>query len=123
MPKYNFEHVHLISPDPVKTAEFYVKHLGARQESIMSMPNGAKAVRLKIGDTLIIISPPRGTPPVYGLEHFGLSTDNMTVTISELKAAGCTFRGEPMEISPGTTIAFFWTPDKVLIELVEEKKK
>jgi catechol 2,3-dioxygenase-like lactoylglutathione lyase family enzyme len=123
MPNYNFEHIHLISEDPVKTADFYVKHLGAKQESTMTTPTGAKSVRLKIKDTLIIVSPARATPPVYGLEHFGIATDNMTATIGELKAAGCTFRGEPVEIFPGTTIAFFWTPDKVLIELVEEKKK
>jgi catechol 2,3-dioxygenase-like lactoylglutathione lyase family enzyme len=89
----------------------------------MTTPTGAKAVRLKIKDTLIIVSPPRVTPPFLGLEHFGLTTDNMADTIGELKAAGCTFRGEPVEIFPGTTIAFFWTPDKVLVELVEEKKK
>ncbi len=123
MPDYDFEHVHLISEDPIKTADFYVKHLGARQVGVMTMPAGAKAVRLKIKDTLIIISPPRATPGGTGLEHFGLSTDNITASISELKAAGCTFRGEPVQISPTTTIAFFWTPDKVLIELVEEKKK
>jgi catechol 2,3-dioxygenase-like lactoylglutathione lyase family enzyme len=123
MPNYNFEHIHLISNDPVKTADFYIKHLGANQESIMTTPTGAKAVRLKIKDTLIIVSPPRVTPPFLGLEHFGLTTDNMADTIGELKAAGCTFRGEPVEIFPGTTIAFFWTPDKVLVELVEEKKK
>jgi catechol 2,3-dioxygenase-like lactoylglutathione lyase family enzyme len=123
MPKYTFEHVHLISEDPTKTADFYVKHLGARIENVMTMPTGAKAVRLKIGETLIIVSPPRANPPVLGLEHFGLTTDNITATVAELKAAGCTFRGEPVEIFPGTTIAFFYTPDKVLIELVEEKKK
>ena len=123
MPDYNFEHVHLISNDPVKTAEFYIKYLGAKQESIMTTPSGAKAVRLKIKDTLIIVSPPRVSPPVLGLEHFGLTTDNMTDAVHALKAAGCTFRDEPVEIFPGTTIAFFWTPEKVLIELLEEKKK
>jgi catechol 2,3-dioxygenase-like lactoylglutathione lyase family enzyme len=123
MPNYAFEHIHLISNDPAKTADFYVKHLGAKLESSMTTATGAKAVRFKIKDTLVIVSPPRATPPVFGLEHFGLSTDNMTATIGELKAAGCTFRSEPVEIFPGTTIAFFWTPDKVLVELVEEKKK
>jgi catechol 2,3-dioxygenase-like lactoylglutathione lyase family enzyme len=123
MPKYTFEHVHLISEDPVKTADFYVKHLGAKLESTMTNPTGAKAVRIKINDTLIIVSPPRVNPPVYGLEHFGLTTDNMTATLGELKASGCTLRGEPLEIFPGTTIAFIKTPDGVLVELVEVKKK
>jgi catechol 2,3-dioxygenase-like lactoylglutathione lyase family enzyme len=121
MTDYSFEHVHLISNDPVKTADFYIKYLGANQEKIMTTPGGAKAVRLRMGNTLIIVSPPRVSPPVLGLEHFGLTTSNMADSVRELKAAGCTFRDEPMEIFPGTKIAFFWTPDKVLIELVEEK--
>ncbi|HSW58808.1 MAG TPA: VOC family protein [Dehalococcoidales bacterium] len=123
MPDYNFEHVHLISENPLKSAEFYVKYLGAVQESVMNMPGGAKAVRLKIKDSLIIISPPRVSPPVFGLDHFGLTTDNMQASVAELKAAGCTFRGEPVELFPGTNIAFFWTPERVLVELVEEKNK
>lgn len=122
MPNYKFEHIHLISNDPEKTADFYVKHLGAKMESVMALPGGLKGVRLKMDDQLIIVSPPRVKPPVLGLEHFGLTTDNMTASVADMKAAGCKMRDEPIEMSPGTKIAFFWTPEGVLIELVEKKK-
>ena len=122
MPNYKFEHIHLISNDPEKTAEFYIKHLGAKQVSVMTLPGGLKGVRLTLNDQLIIISPPRVKPPILGLEHFGLTTDDMTASIAELKAVGCKIRDEPIEMSPGTRIAFFWTPEGVLIELVEKKK-
>jgi hypothetical protein len=42
--------------------------------------------------------------------------------VKDLKAAGCKFTIEPIEIVPGTRIAFFQTLEKVLIELVEAKK-
>ncbi len=120
MPAYSYEHVHLISPEPEKTAEFYVKMLGARKESVTKVGPGTM-VRLTLNGSLLIISSARGQPAVYGLDHFGLSTDNLDASVAELKAAGCKFRMEPTEIMPGTRIAFFFTPEKVLIELVEQK--
>jgi lactoylglutathione lyase len=120
MPKYDYEHIHLISPDPEKTAEFYIKMFGAKKESITKMGGGTMA-RLQLNGSLIIISSARVQPPVYGLDHFGLTTDDLDKSTAELKTAGCQFRMEPTEIVPGTRIAFFWTPEKVLIELVEKK--
>jgi catechol 2,3-dioxygenase-like lactoylglutathione lyase family enzyme len=121
MPNYKFEHIHLISNDTEKTADFYIKHLGAVMESVMTLPGGLKAVRLRMNDQLVIVSPPRVKPPVLGLEHFGLTTDDMAASVADLKAAGCKFRNDPVEMAPGTKIAFFWTPEGVLIELVEKK--
>jgi predicted enzyme related to lactoylglutathione lyase len=120
MPKYDYEHIHLISPDPEKTAEFYIKMFGAKKESITKMGGGTMA-RLQLNGSLIIISSARVVPPVYGLDHFGFTTTDLDKSVAELKAAGCQFRMEPTEIVPGTRIAFFWTPEKVLIELVEKK--
>jgi catechol 2,3-dioxygenase-like lactoylglutathione lyase family enzyme len=123
MPDYSFEHVHLVSPDPAQTAQFYIRYLGAVPDSIVTTPSGGKAIRLKLKDTLIIISPPRANSPFRGLEHFGLVTADLKASIAELQAAGCSFRGEPVSVSADTTIAFFETPDKVLIELVEYRSR
>jgi predicted enzyme related to lactoylglutathione lyase len=123
VPEYNYEHVHLISADPEKTADFYIRLLGAKQLASATLPGGMKMVRLDLGGSLIIISSSRVQPPVYGLDHFGLTTDDLDASVTELKAAGCKFRMEPTEIAPGTRIAFFWTPENVLIELVETREK
>ena len=34
MPDYTFEHLHLISEDPQKTADFYIKHMNARNSRL-----------------------------------------------------------------------------------------
>ena len=119
MPNYQYEHVHIISADPEKTAQFYIKYLGAREEGRMNIP-GMFMVRLSLNGGLILIT--SGDQPAnYGLDHFGLTTDNLDESVKELKAAGCRFKMEPTQIAPGTRIAFFWTPEDVLIELVETK--
>ena len=54
-----------------------------------------------MNDQLIIVSPPRVKPPILGLEHFGLTTDDMTASIAELKAAGVRVAAEVGEIVAG----------------------
>ena len=40
MPSYTFDHIHLISPDPDKTADFYVKMFGGKK-SVRDLATGA----------------------------------------------------------------------------------
>jgi lactoylglutathione lyase len=119
MPEYTFEHLHLISEDPQKTADFYVKYLGAQMINVITTPSGAKAVRLKIKDAMIIISPRRTGNSFTGLEHFGMITDNLNNSLSELQIAGCTLRGETQVMPNGTRIAFILTPENVMVELLQ----
>lgn len=121
MPKIKFHHTHLISPDPEKTAEFYVKNFGAQKAPPMKLPSGAMSVPLILNGSSILVSSPRTQPAKYGLDHFGISSDNIEATVKQLKASGVKFQMELTEIRPGTRIAFFWAPENVLIELVEEK--
>ena len=53
MLNYWFDHIHLVSPDPVKTAEFYVKMFGAKQ-----VGSGRVTVSLDLNGTTILISQP-----------------------------------------------------------------
>ena len=121
MPNIKFHHTHLISADPEKIADFYVKMLGAKRGETRKTPSGAVSVPLTLNGSPILISGPRSQPPKYGLDHFGISTTDMDATVKELKAAGVKFQMEPTEIRPGSRIAFFWAPENVLIEIVEEK--
>ena len=120
MPEYKFDHVHLISPDPDKTAEFYVRHFNATAVQRMTLPGGT-AVFIQLNGSSIIVSNAMDAKRPYGLEHFGLSTDNIETTVAELKAAGIKFQMEITQIGPGIRIAFFRAPEDVLIELVESK--
>lgn len=126
MPNYWFDHVHLVSPDPQKTADFYENTFGAKKDRSLDLPDGRILRAVNINGALISATNPRTKPLVpntlpggCGLEHFGLRTDNLTEAVAELKANGLECVQEIKTISPTTKIAFFVSPENVLIELLE----
>ncbi len=117
MPTYTFDHIHLASPDPVKTAEFYEKTFGA-QKSVEEMPGGMKKVTVYLGNTKILVAGKQsGEIDKPSLDHFGIRTDNLEKAIAELKAKGVVFTTEMRQIRPDFKISFLRTPDGVSIEL------
>jgi len=118
LPNYKYSHEHLMSPNPEKTADFYVKMFGAKIDRVVKRPSGGVSLFLNLNGTTIVISE-RQQPP-FGLDHFGIGTDDLDATVKELKAAGYKFTMEITSIGPKTRIAFFQAPDNALIELVEE---
>jgi catechol 2,3-dioxygenase-like lactoylglutathione lyase family enzyme len=144
MANYWYNHVHVMCPDPLKTAQFYEKMFGARKESIREWEDGRMSVTLNLNGSSILLGQPRFPPKsttdsredyspedYYGLQHFGLVTDNLEEAMKELKAKGAEFREEitvprpvkqeiiPLHQRRKTRIAFMWAPDNVLIELME----
>ena len=125
MPNYWYDHVHLVSPDPVKTSQFYEEMFGARKINQRELPDGRISIELHIKDSRVLIIQTQSEsakPPAQidaGLEHFGLKTDDVVAAVAELKAKGVKIRDEVREIRPGVKIAFIWAPENVLIELVE----
>jgi catechol 2,3-dioxygenase-like lactoylglutathione lyase family enzyme len=95
MPSYQFDHIHLNSPDALKTAQFYEKMFGS---NIVRVTRGGTVVRLDMNGQQTMIGPPVGSPPLvpatlqpqYGLIHFGLRTDNLEKAVEEfvLSSAG-----------------------------------
>lgn len=125
MPNYWFDHVHVISPDPIKTAEFYEKLLGAKRGGVGKFPDGSINVDLDLKGTTIKIRQPRekpllpsASPAGCALEHFGVRTDNIETAVGELKTNGIKFVQEITQ-SPGLKASFFVAPGDVLIELSE----
>jgi catechol 2,3-dioxygenase-like lactoylglutathione lyase family enzyme len=121
MPSYKYDHVHLVSAAPEKTAEFYTKTFGATVGKTMNFPGGMTLIPLDLNGSRILVSNTRTQPPVYGLEHFGLTTDNIEESVKELKAKGVKFQMEVTRLAPGVKVAFLWAPENVLVELVEAK--
>ncbi len=119
MPSYVFDHIHLISPDPAKTADFYAKTFGAKKV-IKDLGPGRQAVSVDLAGTSILIrqagDADKGKP---SLDHYGLRTDNLEAAIKELKAAGVEVTMEIRAIRPDFKIAFIRTPDGVSIEIVQ----
>ena len=126
MPKYWFDHVHLISQKPLVTADFYEKNFGAKRDGLAELPDGRTLVSVTLDGASIKVTSPRAKPLVpntlpngCGLEHFGLQTDNLEEAVSDLKANGIKCIQEITAISPTTKIAFFISPEDILIELLE----
>ena len=124
MPTYQFDHVHLNSPDALKTAQFYEKMFGAKIVRVREMYGGT-VVRLDLNGQQALIGPPVGSPPLvpatlqpqYGLIHFGLRTDNLEKAVAELKAKGMAFVQDITPLSSGSKISYFLAPEGVLVEL------
>jgi catechol 2,3-dioxygenase-like lactoylglutathione lyase family enzyme len=128
MARYMYDHVHLISPNPVQAAEFYENAFGATRVAVGQYPEGGTRVELHLEGTRLLIRTPVDTSgnaedapgTRYGLEHFGIRTDDIESAVADLKAKGVKFI-QDIKLSPatGSRIAFVMAPDNVMIELVQ----
>jgi lactoylglutathione lyase len=127
MATYTWDHIHLRTPDPEATAQWYERMLGA--EVIRSMQQGKPRIDLKLGGANIFIAPvepgdgvnPPPLTPYQGLDHFGLTVDGIDALVAELKAKGVEFTRGPTTVRPGVRVAFLRAPEGVSIELLERK--
>ena len=129
MVKFTYDHIHLRSPDPEKTAAYYERMFGA--EIVRSMQQGKPRIDLKLGGANIFIASvapgdgvnPPPTTPYQGLDHFGLTVSGIDAVVAELKAKGAEFTREPTTVRPGTRVAFLRAPQGVSIELLDRDPK
>jgi catechol 2,3-dioxygenase-like lactoylglutathione lyase family enzyme len=125
MLKFNWEHIHLRSPDPQATADWYADKLGA--EILKSaQPDGSTRIDLNLAGQKIFIA--RAAPgkaaaapasPYLGLDHFGLTVPDIRQAVAALKAKGVTFTMDVTTARPGVQIAFLTAPENVSIELIQ----
>jgi len=129
MPNYVFDHVHLISSNPVKAAEFYEKAFGAKRTNMNTHADGTISVMLSLTGTKLLIQSSRtsdkrnllDSPQKYfGLEHWGIMTDNLDETVTNLKSMGVQFVQEVTRF-PGLSIAYIMATDNVIVEIMERK--
>ncbi len=129
MPQMSWDHVHLRSPDPEATAQWFEQMLGA--QVIRSTQDGKPRIDLKLGGANIFIAqvtsgdgvnaPP--ATPYQGLDHFGLSVKGLDAIAADLKAKGVEFTKEPQVPRPGIKICFLRGPQGISIELLERDPK
>jgi lactoylglutathione lyase len=125
MAKFTYDHIHLRSPNPEVTAQWYERMLGA--EVVRTMQQGKPRIDLKLGGANVFIAlvaagdgvnPPPVTP-YQGLDHFGLTVSGIDAVVADLKAKGVEFTREPTTVRPGTRVAFLRAPEGVSIELLD----
>ena len=129
MPSITWDHVHLRSPDPEATAQWFERILGA--EVIRSMQQGQPRIDMKLGGANIFIAPvtsgdgvnPPPATPYQGLDHFGLRVTDIDTIIAELKQKGVEFTKPPHVPRPGIKICFLRGPQGISIELLERDPK
>jgi catechol 2,3-dioxygenase-like lactoylglutathione lyase family enzyme len=125
MATYTWDHVHLRTPDPEATAQWFERMLGA--EVLRTVQEGKPRIDLKLGGANIFIAPvaagdgvnPPPTTPYQGLDHFGLSVSGIDAIAAELRAKGVEFSREPTTVRPGVRICFIRGPQGVSIELLD----
>ncbi len=125
MGRFTYEHIHLRSPDPEATAQYYARMFDA--EIIRSKPvDGAPRIDLNLGGqkVFIALAQPDKTnaapqAPYFGLEHIGLTVSDIDAIAAELQAKGADFTMQPTTIRPGVRIAFLRGPEGVLVELIQ----
>ena len=112
MPTYSYHHIHLASPDPIKTAKFYEDMFDAKRVGVRQRPDGSSTVDLAMGNVMILIMPQGAqaktaskTPgTLSGLDHIGIRTDDMDATVAKLKANGVQFRSEIQQFAPTSSV-------------------
>ena len=125
MATFKYDHIHLRSPNPEATAQYYERMFGA--EVIRSLQQGQPRIDLKLGGANIFIAPveagsgvnPPPTTPYQGLDHFGLAVTGIDAIAAELNAKGAEFTKEPTTIRPGVRVCFIRGPEGVSIELLD----
>jgi catechol 2,3-dioxygenase-like lactoylglutathione lyase family enzyme len=141
-----FDHVHLLSEDPIAAAEWYVKEFGLRRRSPDPPSRELRyrcgrqtgpAVGLVMDDINLIIYPVGNAKAAFpeawkgrdGLEsskghtidHVGFSVDNLDQTLERLKKDGVKVTDEPRSVFDGKVkFAFIEGPDHIRIEILED---
>ncbi len=129
MANYAYHHLHIISPDPDAGAAFLQDAFGATLKNRTTGPDGTTMVMLDLGGSSVFLKGRPEKPTVqapapgstYGLEHFGVITDDLDAAVAELKAKGVKFVQDITDFRPGVRISFLLGPDDILIELLEIK--
>lgn len=129
---FKINHIHLKSPDPKKTADWYVKAFNFKIVSDETRVFGDRFIRCESeGGLAVNISGARtgetlgsgDANPHHGLEHFGLDTDDIEAEIARLEGLGATKMEGPIEMATGGQIAFIKAPDDVRLELIQAPPK
>ncbi len=123
-----FNHVHLKSPDPEATANWYVKAFNFEIIADTVRDSGDRFMRCKTADGIgFNISSARTNEAMgngdasahWGLEHFGITVDDLDAEIERLEGLGAQLLDRPPPNPTSMRIAFIRGPDDVRIELMQ----
>ena len=114
---FKLNHLHIKTPDPKETANWYVTNLGAKIVS----ETASGGFRLDLhGLPLNVTDLIEGQThdQVYGMEHIAIDTDDINGTVEKLKAGGAKIL-EEIQADNGRRVCFFEGPQGVCLEVIE----
>ena len=115
---FKLNHLHLKSPDPKKTADFYVENLGA---TLVSEVGGGRGFRLDLHGLPLNITgmiDSQTHEQNLGIEHIAIDTDDMPGTVAKLREHGAKIL-EETSVGNGRKVTFFEGPEGVCLEVLE----
>lgn len=134
--RLTFDHVHIISEDPVASAAWYVEIFDATITANYKL-RGAPQIHVALGGMTVIIRGKRsGEDPSkanqishfgdfsshnkFGTDHFGFTFNgDLKAFCEEIREKGATFAIEPWAFSPESFLCYLDAPDGVSIELMQ----
>jgi lactoylglutathione lyase len=125
---YTYDHIHLKSSDPEKTALYYETMFGA-EVLRLTYSDGEPRIGMKFGGVLFYISDTRGAPtgpgstarPFWGTEHIGFVVDDVEIAAAELRSKGAVFSQEVHSPKPGVKNFYILAPENVHIEIINRE--
>jgi catechol 2,3-dioxygenase-like lactoylglutathione lyase family enzyme len=128
---FRINHIHFKAPDPGKSAQWWVEAFKFKIVSDEVRPYGDRFIRCVSEDGGLGINisgartgetPGPGDASVhFGLEHFGLDSEDVDADIARLQKLGAKLQEGPLQ-TPNARIAFLSGPDDVRFELIERRK-
>jgi lactoylglutathione lyase len=118
---FRINHLHLKSPEPRKTVDWYVSHVGAKILSERGAPNGRMTYRLDLHGVPLNVTEfleEQKLDQFYGLEHVAIDTDDFASEVAKIKAAGIKILEERV-LPDGRKVCFFEGPQGVRLEFLE----
>ena len=118
---FRLNHLHIKTPDPKKTADWYVKHVGAKIVSERAGANGKMTFRINLHGVELSVTDfleEQKLEQFYGLEHVAIDTDNFAAEVARIKAAAIKILEERV-LPDGRKVCFFEGPDGVRLEFLE----
>jgi catechol 2,3-dioxygenase-like lactoylglutathione lyase family enzyme len=112
------QHVHLKTPDPKQTAQFYVDNFGASVKAEIpgrGLQVDLHGLQLNI-TTLIAV---QNHEQHYGIEHMAVQTDDYPGTVENLRKNGVRIL-EELPPNNGRRVCFVECPDGAQMEVIEK---
>ena len=120
---FRINHLHLKTPDPKKTADFYLEYCGAKIAKETRRPDGEVSYRLDLHGVELNVTKfleEQQLDQFMGLEHVAIDTNSFDGEVAKLKAAGVKIL-EERTLPDGRRVCFFEGPEGVRLEFLEWK--